>query len=520
MNTETATKKKTRTYKQIAEKYGMTIPAVKKIFRQAGWLNANAPAPAALESGIASLRLIESGRYGSGEQIIWDLEAVEGLMKETGCEQLNDLTKQLYIRNRHQASDRLSDAASGMAVLLGIDTGTGNWNTPVKSAIGWMLFESFHVILWVEDDTNIRQEISQRFDLIFSAASRKKKIDTAMVQHWRKVVENTIVWLEKLQARERNSSARQPSERDKPGFNEFMEAHRLHEAGDHEEALAMYDLALNLNPDQTAIYEAKGNLLLQLDRVEDALKTFTHGNEKLSNDSEDCWLGIGRALFRLGHTERARDAFTSGLESCLNSMKMNISDDNTMLTLASLHDWLGTSEHALDNYTAAIRHFRQASDINPHLIYPYYGAGRAAIRLKEPHFAVERLTKALAVSEEQKSTAYTAYIHEHLGMAYHLLGDHEQARKSYDEALKLDDTVADFHTCLGHLLLIQGKTEEAINQYRIACSLEPGNGTLHFDLQAALKFQTERESQKSTPQENDLPEEDWRANTNWPDVIG
>lgn len=199
--------KKTITYKQLSRTYGKTIPHIKKVFVEAGWLNKNSPTQTALSEGIVTEHKLTEGDTVIGTQLRWDKERATQMLEQNGIKPLDERTKNLFIAHRHQAIDRLIAAAAGLGKLIGCDP-VGmhdeeiNWERAPNNHVGYLYYEGALLLCDIGGKRDLRQLIYSRFDPIFEEAQKQSK-NRAEIDYWREVVENTTVWLERLHLQER-----------------------------------------------------------------------------------------------------------------------------------------------------------------------------------------------------------------------------------------------------------------------------------------------------------------------------
>ncbi len=58
-------------------------------------------------------------------------------------------------------------------------------------------------------------------------------------------------------------------------FKEFLwEADRFYEGGERQKAIVYYDRALSLDPNQSNVYDKKGNALMAMKKYKEAVKSY------------------------------------------------------------------------------------------------------------------------------------------------------------------------------------------------------------------------------------------------------
>jgi tetratricopeptide (TPR) repeat protein len=163
----------------------------------------------------------------------------------------------------------------------------------------------------------------------------------------------------------------------------FFHAHKaekLYGSGRYEEALAIYEEALRLNPNDAVSYSGKGDALYHLKRYEEALVAYENACRLNSNDAVN-YSDIGDILCQLGRYEEALVAYEEALHiGPVDAVGYSNKGD----TLCQL----GRYKEALVAYEAALR-------VNPNdpAIYQLYGD--AFYNLRQYEDALNAYDKAL-----------------------------------------------------------------------------------------------------------------------------
>ncbi len=115
-------------------------------------------------------------------------------------------------------------------------------------------------------------------------------------------------------------------------------------------------------------------------------------------------------------------------------------------------------------------HFRAAAEINPR--DPMSRSNLGAYLQEHGHLdeAIEQYKRVISLTSDP---GLLAAAHANLGTAYRTLGADEQARESYDQALRLNSGQSSAYLGLGQLLEKQNKLDEAINNYSRSVELRP-----------------------------------------------
>lgn len=201
-------------YKSIARTHGLTIPALKNLLRAANWLDGKRPTAKALEDGVAVVEKMTGGRFGDGERILWHVPKVKQYLAGHGVEPLNGEREGFYIAHRHQAVNRICEAAREIGLLLGVDPdeerteSLPEWFAAVygKDAeavykslhddLMWFMFETheFHAV--IHNPSQFRALAEDSLEGLVEAARLKPDMDKGRLEHWCAVAENAVVWVE------------------------------------------------------------------------------------------------------------------------------------------------------------------------------------------------------------------------------------------------------------------------------------------------------------------------------------
>ena len=90
-----------------------------------------------------------------------------------------------------------------------------------------------------------------------------------------------------------------------------------------------------------------------------------------------------------------------------------------------------------------------------------------------------------AIDTYRANANNSAVMWDKIGIAYHLLGDLNAARKAYEHAIKLDKKYADAINNVGTIFYAQKKYRSAISRYNRALRLAPDSASIYSNLGTA-----------------------------------
>ncbi|BAY22721.1 protein prenyltransferase, alpha subunit [Calothrix sp. NIES-2100] len=232
----------------------------------------------------------------------------------------------------------------------------------------------------------------------------------------------------------------------------FNQGNEQCEAGDFASAIASYENALRIKPDNDSAWFNRGVALANLGRNEEAIASFDKALA-IQPDDHEAWYNRGVVLFNLGRNEEAITSFDKAL-----AIQPDYQDawNNRGIALGNL----GRNEEQIASYDKALA-------IKPDDHEAWNNRGIALKNLGRNEEAIASYDKALAIKPDD----HEAW--NNRGIALKNLGRNEEAIASYDKALaiKPDDHEAwnNRGIALGNL----GRNEEASADYDKALAIKP-----------------------------------------------
>lgn len=226
----------------------------------------------------------------------------------------------------------------------------------------------------------------------------------------------------------------------------------LRNLGRYEEAIASYDKALKIKPDKYVSWDNRGVALRNLGRYEEAIVSYDQAL-KLQPDNHYAWNDRGLALDNLGRYEEAIANYDKAI---LIQPNFEWSWNNRGMALKKL----GRYEEALSNYDQALK-------LQSDYYYAWDNRGIVLTNLGRYKEAIASNDQALKI----KLDDHQAW--NNRGVSFWNSGQFEKAIASLDQALKIKP---DYHKALYNkacCYALQGNVEQAIENLQQAINLSP-----------------------------------------------
>jgi tetratricopeptide (TPR) repeat protein/peptidoglycan hydrolase-like protein with peptidoglycan-binding domain len=266
----------------------------------------------------------------------------------------------------------------------------------------------------------------------------------------------------------------------------FEQARFLQVQKRHEDAVAVYDAMLTLDPELAPAWNNRGVALAELDRLEESLESHEKALALAPNDAI-AWAHRGGVLGRLGRFAEAVESFSKALVlnprlatawtnrgvalARLGRLEEALEDHDTAIRLESQYAfaWMnrGIELANLDRLPEALESLDKALALDPKLARAWTTRGTVAAELGRIKGALISANEALALEPTDTTTwAIRGTVLQTLGR---LLG----ALESYDRALALDSNLAGVWHNRGVALAMLGRFEEALESLDKALALDP-----------------------------------------------
>ena len=222
--------------------------------------------------------------------------------------------------------------------------------------------------------------------------------------------------------------------------------------GDHKGALADYDKAIEIDPENADLYFNRGNAKHALGDDEGALADYDKALE-LNPEHSNAYINRGATKDALGDYEGALADYDKALE-------INPSS-------ALMYSNRGNAKHALGDDEGALADYDKAIEINPMDALAYFNRGAAKGALGDDKGALADYDKALEIDPSN------ALIYNNRGNTKGALDDYEGALADYDKALEINPEYVNAYNNRGAAKGVLGDYKGALADYDKALEINP-----------------------------------------------
>jgi tetratricopeptide (TPR) repeat protein len=288
-----------------------------------------------------------------------------------------------------------------------------------------------------------------------------------------------------------------------------------------KEALPLFLIALESNPDSSQFWVSYINTLIHLEQYDVVDNILKHGrNSGLKGEVFDQFEDIIASKFKenkkvltSSEVDRVTMLFSKGkIIEALDSLEVLTSQYPDE---AKLYIMAGLCCVNLKKYNLAIKNYQRAIKIKPDYAEAYYMLGKTFRDLGQLRNAIFPLKQSiifksnyfdaytnLALSlydlghAEEAITYYeqaikikpdSSELNCNLGLALHSLNQYDAAIKSYGHALKINPCFAEVHCNLGLVFSDLGQFDAAIKSYEHALKINPNFAEAHNNLGIVLR---------------------------------
>jgi len=239
----------------------------------------------------------------------------------------------------------------------------------------------------------------------------------------------------------------------------FMRGNEYYRQGNYDSAIAEYNKALQLNPNDASAYN---NLGLAYESLGQYQKAIEYLQKSLQLDPNDAlaYYNLGVAYGGLGQYQNAIEYFQKSLQLNPNNVEAYTNLGAAYVDLgqyqqaieycqkaiqldpnnALAYNNLGVAYGSLGQYQKEIEYCQKAIQINPNYALAYYNLGTAYGSLRQYQKAIEYLQKSLQ-SDPNDASAYN-----NLGTVYYYLGQYQKAKENFLKAKELFQKQGDYQS--------------------------------------------------------------------------
>ncbi len=239
----------------------------------------------------------------------------------------------------------------------------------------------------------------------------------------------------------------------------------LLQKGNVDEAIAHYQKTLQINPNNVEAHNNLGNALLQKGNVDEAIAHYQRALQ-IKPDSAEAHNNLGLALLQKGDVNEAIAHFQEALQIYPDYAEAHNNLGNTLLQKGKVDD--------------AITHFQRALQINSDNAKACYNLGNALLQKGKVDEAIVHYQRALQITPGYSEA------HNNLGEALLQKGSVDEAIAHYQRSLQIKPNVAETHYNLANALLQKGKVDEAIAHFQKALQIKPDSAKAQNNLGGAL----------------------------------
>jgi len=231
------------------------------------------------------------------------------------------------------------------------------------------------------------------------------------------------------------------------------------------EAIAQFELALQIQPGYVEALNNLGLALVQLNRLPEAISYYEQVL-RFKPDNAQVHYNLAVALERAGRQQEAVRQYELALQ-----IKPNYAEPHINLGVDLMGQ--GKTQEAIARYEHALR-------INPDFVDAHYNLGIALMSQGRVPEAIGHYERALRFKPD------FAEAHNNLGNALLRVGKVPEAIAHYEQALRLKADYAEAHNNLGLALAQLDRLPEATEHWQQALRIKPDYADPHFNLGVAL----------------------------------
>ena len=215
------------------------------------------------------------------------------------------------------------------------------------------------------------------------------------------------------------TGAFQNDEKVNSALNMFNRAKHLHSEGRLSEAIAEYEAAADLDPENPWIFNALGLAMTEARDFKGAEKVFRQAL-KLNAELTDVHNNLGVLYSEMGQKEKAFEEFTTVVRN-----PSYPTPEKALFNMGALYFRDG-------NYELAMMYYRRSVERNPKFAMGYRGLGDVHLALEELDMAFDNFEQALELAPDDPPSLYE------MARLYDRRGDKEKALEYYRRVVEVD----------------------------------------------------------------------------------
>ncbi|MBC8108352.1 MAG: tetratricopeptide repeat protein [Anaerolineae bacterium] len=247
-----------------------------------------------------------------------------------------------------------------------------------------------------------------------------------------------------------------------------------HAAARLDQAAALCEQVLSLQPNNVNAVHLKGMLAMRAGRLDQSIELLTQ-SASIAPHAAIIQHNLGQALRLAGRFDLAAAAYRKAI-----SLEPKY---------AKAHLGLGLSLERAGDVRAAIEPLRTAVRLQPGFFEAWNALGIAYLSLKRRDESIEALSRAAALAPNDASPQYN------LGKVLHDAGQFDRAAEALKRAIALNPSHAAAHQNLANLLGESGRIDDAMLLQRRAIELAPTDTGIASNLLLSLHY-----SSRTTPE--------------------
>jgi tetratricopeptide (TPR) repeat protein len=238
-------------------------------------------------------------------------------------------------------------------------------------------------------------------------------------------------------------------------------AAQLKKEGREEQAIALYQQAIELDPSCHKYYYQLANILRQQEKFTEANSYYRKAIELNSNDS---W-----SYYSLGEILAKQNQIEEAIQSYQKSIDLNANYSWSHYNLARLL-------HQQNRLDEARVYYQQAITLNPDYSWAHHFIGNIYTATGQTQLAIEHYQQAIKFN----STFYFSY--DQLGYNFYQQEQFLEAINYYQQAIELKPNHFDSYYYLAEACIQTNQTNLAIDYYQKAIDLHPQSLHIYFKI--------------------------------------